>query len=143
MLRVAERENFVSIDVPGWAWGALVAVLAVMLIIDLVRHRDAHAPSSKEAVIESIIWVSCGLIFAGVIAATFGADAFGEYISVGELLCSRRSGRPDPQQSGRCYPAIALPKSNVRQVCGVSRTSTDRAVLGLVSAYQRPSSGPR
>jgi tellurite resistance protein TerC len=81
MLLAAERQNFVSIDVPGWAWGALIAVLAVMLAIDLVRHREAHAPSSKEALIESIVWVSCGLVFAGVIAATFGGEAFGEYIS--------------------------------------------------------------
>jgi tellurite resistance protein TerC len=77
----ADREDFVSIDVPAWAWIALIAVLAAMLIIDLVRHREAHAPSSKEALIESMVWVSCGLIFAGVVAASFGGAAFGEYIS--------------------------------------------------------------
>jgi tellurite resistance protein TerC len=80
-LLAASQEDFVSIDVPVWAWFALVAVLALMLAIDLIRHREAHAPSTKEALIESIVWVSCGLVFGGVIAATFGGAAFGEYIS--------------------------------------------------------------
>jgi tellurite resistance protein TerC len=81
MLLAASEEDFVSIDVPLWAWLALVGVLAVMLAVDLVRHREAHAPSTKEALVESIVWVSCGLVFGGVIAATFGGAAFGEYIS--------------------------------------------------------------
>ena len=51
------------------------------MAIDLYRHRDAHAPSPKEALIESTVWVMCGLIFAVVIAIVFGGDAFGEYIS--------------------------------------------------------------
>jgi tellurite resistance protein TerC len=81
MLLAASKENFVSIDVPAWAWVALIATLAVMLAVDLVRHREAHAPSSKEALVESAVWVSCGLIFGGVVAATLGSAAFGEYIS--------------------------------------------------------------
>jgi tellurite resistance protein TerC len=49
--------------------------------IDLYRHRDAHAPSPREAAVESAIWVACGLAFGAVVAGAFGADAFGEYIS--------------------------------------------------------------
>jgi tellurite resistance protein TerC len=52
-----------------------------MLAVDLYRHREAHAPSPREALIESTVWVACGLAFAAVIAISFGGDAFGEYIS--------------------------------------------------------------
>ena len=38
-------------------------------------------PSPREALIESSIWVACGLAFSGVIAWSFGGQAFGEYIS--------------------------------------------------------------
>jgi tellurite resistance protein TerC len=77
----SDKSNFVDLDVPIWAWGALVGVLLLMLAVDLFRHREAHAPSPKEALTESLIWISCGIAFAGVIALAFGGGAFGEYIS--------------------------------------------------------------
>jgi tellurite resistance protein TerC len=52
-----------------------------MLVVDLYRHRDAHAPTPREALVESIGWVICALIFAGVMFFAFGGAAFGEYIS--------------------------------------------------------------
>jgi len=78
---VSEDRNFVDLDVPFWAWIALLAVIASMLAIDLYRHREAHAPTAREALIESSIWVACGVAFSGVIALAFGGQAFGEYIS--------------------------------------------------------------
>jgi len=77
----ADRSTFVDLDVPLGAWIGLLVVILALLAIDLYRHRDAHAPSPKEALTESIIWVMCGLTFAVVIAIVFGGDAFGEYIS--------------------------------------------------------------
>lgn len=73
--------KFVDLDVPVGAWIALLGVILLMLAIDLYWHREAHAPSPREALTESAVWVLCGLAFAGVIAIMFGADAFGEYIS--------------------------------------------------------------
>jgi tellurite resistance protein TerC len=77
----SDSTEFVDISVPLWAWLALGATLAAMLAIDLVRHREAHAPTTREALIESSIWVACGLAFGGVLLATYGGEAFGEYIS--------------------------------------------------------------
>jgi tellurite resistance protein TerC len=81
MLIASTRSKFVDIDVSAGAWVALLAVIVAMLGIDLYRHRGAHAPTAKEAAVESIIWVTCGLAFGAVIAVTFGGGAFGEYIS--------------------------------------------------------------
>ncbi len=75
------KSDFVDLDVPFWAWIALVAMLALMLAVDLFRHRDDHEPTPKEALRESLGWVACGLAFGGVMLATFGGGAFGEYMS--------------------------------------------------------------
>lgn len=77
----ATRSNFADLDVSMWAWVGLGAVLAVMLAIDLVRHRDDHEPSQREAALETMVWISCGLAFAGVIAFAYGSQAFSEYLS--------------------------------------------------------------
>jgi tellurite resistance protein TerC len=74
-------ENFVDLDVTAAAWIVLIVIIIVMLAIDLYRHREAHAPSTREALIESSIWIACGLAFGGAVALFYGADAFGEYIS--------------------------------------------------------------
>ena len=81
LIAATDRSHFVDLDVSVGAWLALLAVIVAMLAIDLYRHREAHAPTPKEAATESIIWVMCGLAFSGVIAVTFGGAAFGEYIS--------------------------------------------------------------
>ena len=81
LLAADARRNFVDIDVPAWAWVALVAVLGLMLAVDLIRHRDDHEPTMREAARESLVWVGCGLAFAVVVAMAFGGQAFGEYIS--------------------------------------------------------------
>ena len=77
----SDRSNFVDLDVPIGAWIALLAVIATMLAIDLFRHREAHAPTPKEALFETLVWVACGLAFAVVIWVAYGSAAFGEYIS--------------------------------------------------------------
>jgi tellurite resistance protein TerC len=73
--------DFVDLNVPVAAWIALVAVIAVMLAVDLFRHREAHAPTPREALTESVGWILCGLVFAAVMFFSFGGDAFGEYMS--------------------------------------------------------------
>jgi tellurite resistance protein TerC len=83
MLIAAEevRSDFAELDVPWWAWVALVAVIIAMLGIDLIRHRGDKEPTMRGALVESTIWVLCGLSFAVVMLIAFGGEAFGEYIS--------------------------------------------------------------
>lgn len=66
-------------DVPLWAWAAVLAVILVMLAIDLFAHRTAHVVSVREAAIWSAVWVGLGLSFGGVVWWVYGAQAGGEY----------------------------------------------------------------
>ncbi|HKA84158.1 MAG TPA: TerC family protein [Acidimicrobiales bacterium] len=76
------RENFASFDVPIWVWFAFLALISVLLIVDLLLvHRTPHAPTTKEAAIESAVWISIGLAFTGAVFAWHGGQAAGEYIS--------------------------------------------------------------
>jgi len=68
-------------DVPLWAWAAVLAVILAMLAVDLVAHRTAHVVSVREAAIWSVVWVSLGLGFGAVVWWALGAQAGGEYFA--------------------------------------------------------------
>jgi tellurite resistance protein TerC len=74
--------SFADIDVPWWAWPALVGTIAALLVADLLLvHRRPHAIGFREAAIESGVWIALGLGFAVVVAVAFGGDAAGEYVT--------------------------------------------------------------
>ena len=75
-------KNFASFDVPLWAWGAFVALVATLLVADLLLvHRTAHVITFKEAAIESAVWIAIGLSFTLVVLGWHGGQAAGEYLS--------------------------------------------------------------
>jgi len=75
------RDQFVSIEERFFDWALLLAIIVLLIAIDLYRHRDDHAPSGKEAVIETTVWILLGFAFGGYVAFHFGSQAFGEYTS--------------------------------------------------------------
>ena len=76
------KENFASFEVEPWVWVVFLAFVSVLLIADLLLvHRTAHVISTKEAAIESAIWISIGVAFTGIVAWAWGGQAAGEYIS--------------------------------------------------------------
>lgn len=78
-----ERDGeFLDLDVQGWQWVVLAIAIAVLLAIDLFRHREAHEPTFREAAGESTFWVLCGLGFALFFVWQFGGEAAGEYLGV-------------------------------------------------------------
>ncbi len=82
LLGSEERENFVDLgDIGVGPWISLAVIVVVLLAADLWRHRKAHEPSPKEALLESMFWVFCGLAFAVYVLVAFGGPAFGEYLS--------------------------------------------------------------
>ena len=82
VLAAGTRASFAEVDVPPWAWAALVGCIAALLLADLlIVHRRPHAITFKEAAVESSIWVALGVGFTAVVAAFFGGEAAGEYIT--------------------------------------------------------------
>ena len=76
------KTNFVDVHVEWWHWAVLLGVITAMLLIDLlVVNKEAHEIHTKEAAIESAVWISCGLAFSLVIWWWFGGAATGEYVS--------------------------------------------------------------
>ena len=68
------------IDVEWWAWVGLFGLILVLLLVDLlVFHRRAHTIGTKEAALESSVWIGIGLAFGLVILALYGGQATGEY----------------------------------------------------------------
>ena len=75
-------DNFASFEVAPWIWVVFLAFVTLLLMIDLlVVHRKPHAPTTKEAAIESAVWIGIGIAFTGVMAAWQGGQAATEYIS--------------------------------------------------------------
>ena len=82
MSTVTAATRFVDLDVPIWAWLAVVAAIVVLLVADLlIVHRRPHAVSFRAAAIESGVWIAIGVSFAGVLAWAAGGAAAGEYLS--------------------------------------------------------------
>ena len=71
----------VDLTIEGWHWPVLLGIIGAMLLIDiLVVHRNAHEIHTKEAAIESAVWISVGLLFGLVMLWEFGSAAAGEYM---------------------------------------------------------------
>ena len=82
LLAAESSGNFVELDVHAWQWLALLGLIVALLLVDLlVVHREAHEVSTKEAAIESAVWISIGVGFSLVVLWWFGGAATGEYIS--------------------------------------------------------------
>ncbi len=82
MLASAKSNDFASIDVPLWAWAALIAAIAALLFADLlIVHRRPHVISMREAALESSVWIALGVSFTAIVAITAGATAAGEYMA--------------------------------------------------------------
>jgi len=55
-----------------WAYVVFVGLVLVFLALELgVFHREAHEVSMKEAATWSVIWLTCGLAFSGVVWAAY------------------------------------------------------------------------
>ncbi|NUQ54215.1 MAG: TerC family protein [Phycisphaerales bacterium] len=71
---VAEPPSFLGLELSPkfWAYSGFLALVLVFLALDLfVFHRDAHEVAMKEAVTWSIIWLTCGLAFAGFVYVAY------------------------------------------------------------------------
>ena len=72
-------------NVPLWAWLAVIGVILVMLVIDLIAHRTAHVIGAREAAGWSVFWVASGVSFGGIVWWLFGAE-FGQQYFAGFII---------------------------------------------------------
>ncbi len=68
-------------DVPLWAWAAVLGVILAMLAIDLFAHRRAHVIGVREALGWSIFWVALGVSFGALIGVVYGAEFSAQYFA--------------------------------------------------------------
>ncbi|MFZ9880503.1 MAG: TerC/Alx family metal homeostasis membrane protein, partial [Phycisphaerales bacterium] len=65
-------------DLKMWGYIAFVGLVVLFLALDLgVFHREAHEVSMKEAATWSVIWLSCGIAFAGFVYKAYDAKWLG------------------------------------------------------------------
>ena len=67
-----DATSFVHLDVSAWHWVGLLGLIVLLLAIDLMLHRDNHEPTVTRAVVESSVWIGCGLAFAVVVLIDVG-----------------------------------------------------------------------
>lgn len=68
-------------DVPVYAWLAVLAVILVMLALDLFAHRRAHVIGVREALAWSVVWVLTGVSFGIVVWSLWGAEYGQQYFA--------------------------------------------------------------
>ena len=67
---------------PSWLWLAFSVGIVVLLLIDLsLFGRSAHKVSTKEALIESGLWITVALIFNGWFAYQYGGELGLEFLT--------------------------------------------------------------
>jgi tellurite resistance protein TerC len=71
-----------AIEYPLWVWITFFAVVLSALFVDIgIVNRRSHAPSKKETMIWSVIWVSLALLFNGFILTQFGPFKAKEFLT--------------------------------------------------------------
>jgi tellurite resistance protein TerC len=68
-------------NVPFWAWVAVLGVILVMLAVDLFAHRTAHVVAVREAAVWSAVWVTLGVAFGVVLWRVYGGEIAGQYFA--------------------------------------------------------------
>jgi len=72
-------------NVPLWAWLAVLGVILLMLAVDLFAHRKAHVIGVREAALWSAVWVAFGVGFGVLVWQVYGAE-FGQQYFAGYLI---------------------------------------------------------
>jgi tellurite resistance protein TerC len=65
-----------------WFWLGFTALVVALLALDLgVFHRHAHEVSLREAGLWTVVWITLGLSFSGVVYLIYGGHFFGAQVS--------------------------------------------------------------
>lgn len=121
-------------NVSTYAWVALLAFVAAMLVIDLFLHRGHQEIKFKEAALWSVIWVICGLAVGGVIWAFSGTDFALQYYS--GYLIEKSLAVDNVFVWGLLFSALAVPPRFQHRVLflGVVGALVMRGIMILMGA---------
>jgi len=65
-----------AVEYPYWVWVVFFAVVLTALVVDVgIVNRKAHAPTRRETVRWSAVWVSLALLFNGFVYWSVGAHS--------------------------------------------------------------------
>jgi len=71
-----------AVEYPFWVWIFFFAVVLIALFVDIgIVNRKSHAPSRKETLAWSAVWVSLALAFNGFIYWQFGGFKAKEFLT--------------------------------------------------------------
>ena len=67
-----------------WLWLGFTALVVLLLVLDLgVFHRHAHEVSLREATTWTVVWITLGLSFSGVVYLIYDGHWFGAHLANG------------------------------------------------------------
>src|SRR5690606_28649134 len=70
------------IEYPFWVWGTFFCIVLAALFVDIgIVNRRSHAPSRKETLIWSAVWISLALAFNAFVYSQFGAQKAKEFLT--------------------------------------------------------------
>jgi tellurite resistance protein TerC len=67
-----------------WLWLGFTALVVLLLVLDLgVFHRNAHEVSLREASVWTVVWITLGLSFTGIVYLIYKGHWFGAELTNG------------------------------------------------------------
>ncbi|MEY3142778.1 MAG: hypothetical protein RLY21_1271 [Planctomycetota bacterium] len=122
-----------------WAYVAFVGLVVVFLALDLgVFHREAHEVSMKEAATWSVIWLTCGIAFAGFVYKAYDAHWLGLGLDTPRYNTHELAGQVPEQPiiiSGEVTGAEAAKQYLVGYVVEKSLAMDNIFVIALIFAF--------
>src|SRR5690606_19319663 len=77
-----EDKRVFMIEYPFWVWGTFFGIVLAALFVDIgIVNRRSHAPSRKETLIWSAVWISLALAFNAFVYSQFGAQKAKEFLT--------------------------------------------------------------
>lgn len=71
-----------GVEYPIWVWLTFFAVVLTALFVDIgIVNRNSHAPSRRETLLWSAVWISLALIFNGFVLWQFGSFKAKEFFT--------------------------------------------------------------
>src|SRR5690242_7079977 len=71
-----------AVEYPYWVWITFFAVVLAALFVDIwIVNRLSHAPTRKETLIWSVVWISLAFAFNAFILSQFGVFKAKEFFT--------------------------------------------------------------